>query len=295
MAPRFRFWPALAFTAVVFASVGTRAQKGPALPDVLQGAADYLVKYAQQVSVIEAEEQYNQHDTSSGRLSGSRRLTSDFVLAGLDGGAVAAFRDTFEMDGSSLRERQGRLLGFFRTRPDSSALEQARALSAESVRHYISPNLRVLDEPTLALQFLRKQNQERLTFKLDGVRTMDGSQVAILRFSEQGPERVIRSPENVPVTGRLWIETATGAVRQTELSLDGKTFNLRATVKYAVDRKLGFWLPVEMVLQCDVRGAGSGGISNMGAGGNLGVRQSFEARVTYSKFRQVPVQPAGIR
>src|SRR3972149_11693513 len=99
MAPRFGFWPALAFPAVVFASVGTRAQKGPALPDVLQGAADYLVKYAQQVSVIEAEEQYNQHDTSSGRLSGSRRLTSDFVLAGLENGAVAALRDTFEMDG----------------------------------------------------------------------------------------------------------------------------------------------------------------------------------------------------
>jgi hypothetical protein len=75
------------------------------------------------------------------------------------------------------------------------------------------------------------------------------------------------------------------------VTFSGKDFNVRASIKYAVEPKLGLWLPLEMVLQSDIRGPGPGGVSNMGAGGNIGMRQTLEGRVLYSRFRQVQIQP----
>ena len=259
----------------------------PALADVLKTGADYVVKFAGPARVIEAEEQQTQHDTSSGQIGGSRRLKSDFVVIGLDDGRVASFRDTFEVDGRALRERQNRLLDLLQS-TDATTADRLRELSEGSARSYISPNLYVLGDPTLPLQFLRQQNQERFAFKADGVRTMDGSQVAIVRFTEQGTERFIQNPEKAPITGRVWIDAGTGAIRQAELAISGKEFILRSTTKYALDQKLGLWLPSEMVLNSDVRGTGyNNSASNMGAGGQLAVRQTLESRVLYSNYRQV--------
>jgi hypothetical protein len=287
MTPRIEACSLLALLAVLLASAAPEAQNRPALPDVLKAAADYTVKYAQQISAIVGEEQYTQHDTSSGQLRGSRRLKADFAIVGLDGGQVVSFRDVYELDGTALRERQERLAPLFGTPADSAKLEQAQELSTESVRQYLSPNLRVLDQPLVPLEFIRAENQPRFQFKLDNVRKMDGKDVAIVRYTETGAERFIKSPTNTPVTGRLWIEAQTGAVRETELSFSGKDFNLRAAVKYKNDAQLGLWLPSEMTQTSDIRAAGDGGISNMGAGGGLGVRESLEARAYYSNFRKV--------
>jgi hypothetical protein len=270
--------------SLAIAPIGLAQQ--PATADLLKAAGDYVLKFAGHVSMLEAEEVTTQHDTSSGQIGGSRRVRSDFVLIGLDEGHVGAFRDAFEVDGQPLRERKNRLIELLRAKLDPASLDEARALTDASVKQYISPNLHVLDDPTLPLVFLRKENQERFAFKPDGVRKMDGTEVAILRFTEQGTERMIPSPEKVPLTGRLWIETATGAVRQAEVSVSGKSFILRSTVKYAKDQKLDLWLPSEVVLNSDVRGAGDHGISNMGAGGGLAVRQTLEARTSYSNYRQ---------
>jgi hypothetical protein len=278
--------PRLLPVALALALAPIVAAQQPALADVLKAAADYVGKFAGPALVIEAEEQQTQHDTSSGQVGGSRRLKSDFIVIALDDGRVASFRDAFEVDGTSLRERKNRLLELLRA-PDATTVDRLRELSEASVRNYISPNLYVLGDPTLPLQFLRQQNQERFAFKADGIRTMDGSQVALVRFSEQGAERFIQSPEKAPITGRLWIETATGAVRQAEVTFSGKEFNLRSTIKYARDAQTGLWLPSEVVLNSDVRGTGHNNTaSDMGAGGQLAVRQSLEARIAYSKYRQ---------
>lgn len=278
--------PVLVALAIGVVPIVTAAQQPP-LPDVLKAAADYISKFAGPALVIEAEEQQTQTDTSSGQIGGTRRLKSDFVVIALDDARVASFRDAFEVDGAPLRERKNRLLDLLRS-TDATTVDKLRDLSEASVRNYISPNLYVLGDPTLPLQFLRPQNQGRFAFKAEGVRKMDERQVAIVRFTEQGTERFIQSPEKAPITGRLWIDTATGAVRQAELTFSGKEFNLRSNTKYALDPSLGLWLPSEMVLNSDVRGRGfNNTASDMGAGGQLAVRQSLEARVTYSKYRQV--------
>lgn len=294
MSQRFRLWFPLAVAVLGLVSSGVHAQKDPALPDVLQAAGDYLVHYSQQLAAVAAEEQYTQYDTSTGLMKTPTRLNADFVLIGNGAGSVTGFRDVFAIGTAPVRKRDDRLLTLFTASP-ASALGQARQMTDDSVRYYLSSNLRALDQPTIALQFLQKENQERCTFKLDNVKTMSGARVAIVRFTERNTPRLVPSPEDGPAVGRFWIDVASGTVRQTELGIVGKSSNIRASVDYAAEPKLDIWLPVEMYQQVDVRGAGSGEISNMGSGGGYGAHQALEGRATYTKFRQVPVDLSKIR
>ncbi len=296
MTLRSRFWFPLAVAAIGFASARVSTQKGPALPDVLQAAGDYLVRYSQQLGAVAAEEQYAQSDTS---LTGGLaiRLVSDVVFLGAGGGGVIGFRDVVSVDGASVHKRDDRLLTLFTTSPASS-LQPARRITDESARYYRSPNLRVLDQPTLALEFLKTENQERSAFKLDSVKTIKGAEVAIVKFTERNTPRLLPSPENGPAEGRFWIEVATGTVRQTELAFPGKGADIKAAVTYAAEPKLGLWLPVEMTQRIDVY-AGAG-VSNMsgGNGSNIGGargHEGLEGRLSYSKFRQMPVDLSTIK
>jgi hypothetical protein len=289
MALRSFRWVPLVLVLPGFAVAGITAQKGPALADVLQSAADYLVQYSERLAVISAEESYTQYETSSGKMSTPRRLTADYVLVGLGGGGLAGFRDVFGIDNKALRPREERLVGILQKR-STATLDQARQLSEESVRQYISGNLHALDQPTTALEFLRKENQDRSTFKLEGVKTTNGSAVATLRFTEKNGQRLIPSAEDAGALGRFWIDVATGAVRQTELSMNSKTMNVRTSVKYVDEPTLRLWLPLEMSQVFDLSGNGSGSVSNMGSGGGYSAHQTLEARMSYSKFKQVPTE-----
>src|SRR5450756_44123 len=214
---RFRRWFPLAVAAIGLASSGIHAQKGPpALPDVLQAAGDYLVQYSQRLGAVTAEEEYMQSDSSSGQMGIPKRVNSEIVWVGGGNGGVLGFRDVFAIDNKPVRQRDDRLLGLFKT-PTASSIQQGQDMSDAAVHYYLSGSLQALDQPTLALEFLRKENQERSAFKLESVKTMNGAQVAIVRFNEHNTPRLVPSEEGGPGVGKFWIDVATGAVRQTEL------------------------------------------------------------------------------
>ena len=285
---RFRRWFPLAVVAIGLASSGIHAQKAPALPDVLQAAGDYLVQYSQRLGAVTAEEEYMQSDSSSGQMGIPKRVNSEIVWVGGGNGGVLGFRDAFAIDSKPVRQRDDRLLDLFKT-PTASSIQQGQDMSDAAVHYYLSGSLQALDQPTLALEFLRKENQERSTFKLESVKTMNGAQVAIVKFNERNTPRLAPSAEGGAAVGRFWIDVATGAVRQTELGIVSKTDNVHVSVKYALEPKLELWLPVEMYQQANTSGAGSGGVSNMGSGGGYNAHQALEGHATYTKFRQVPV------
>lgn len=291
MSLRSRLWVPLAIAAIGLVPVGVHTQKGPALPDLLQSAGDYLVRYSQQIGAVTAEEQYAQSDTS---LTGGIpvRLVADVVFIGSGAGGVIGFRDVVSVDGAPVHKRDDRLLTLFTASPGAS-LQEARRITEESVHYYRSPNLRALDQPTLALEFLKKENQSRSAFKLDSVKNMKGAEVAIVKFTERDTPRLLPSPGNAAAEGRFWIEVATGTVRQTELAFPGKTVDVRATVTYAAEPKLGVWLPVEMSQKVDLYS--DGGMSSMGSVGGQGGHQGLEGRINYSKFRQAQVDVSKIK
>jgi hypothetical protein len=287
MPPRLarRFLPAL--SAAGLASVIVQAQKAPALPDLLQVSADYLVQYSQRLSAIATQEHYLQYETSSDQIRAPRRLSADFVLVGLEDGAIAGFRDVVAVDNVPVHPRDDRLPNLFTVTPWSS-FQQARQLTDESVKTYLSPNLHALDQPTIVLEFLRKANQARSTFSIESVKTMDGAQVAVLKFTERHTPRLIPVTGEGAAIGRFWIDVKTGTVRQTEVGIASKGVSVMATVKYAAEPALNLWLPVEMSQRIDTTGSGNSNFSKMGGGPGYVVRQAHEARATYSNFRQLP-------
>lgn len=282
---------AAALLAAIVATAGATpaaidAQKAPALPEVLQAAATYLAEYPVKPSAIAAEELYLQYDVSGGDIRSAQRLSGDVVIAGLADG-IETFRDVAAVDDAPFRARDERLVTLLReVTPES--VEQARAWTRDSIERYISPNLHALDQPTVALQFVRKEHQDRSTFKIESVKKMDGAQVAIVRFTERATPRLVRTPAGGAAEGRLWIDAASGVVRQTEIGITDDAFVIRASVKFARDPALGLWLPSEMIQQFDASGHWSGSPAGRpGSAAGFAVRQALEGRARYSKFRRV--------
>ena len=256
------------------------AQK-PELASILKSAGDYLTQYAEQLGAVAADEEYTQRAPV---LNQTRRLGADVVFVGFDAGVVAAFRDVHTLDTHLLRPRDDRMLTLLAK--GASAQDEARALEQDGLRHYLSPNLRVLDHPTLALEFFTAENQKHSEFELDGVKTQDGVQVATVRFRTKDATPMLPvGGTTLTANGRVMVEIGTGAIRQTELAVSNKNLMAKLTAKYARDSGLGLWLPVELIQLFDIT-SDQAGLSNMGTGGLLGSRLSLEGRSRYSKFRR---------
>ena len=260
------------------------AQPKPQLADVLKSAATYLNEYSK--IALTAEEDYVQRDTTTS--SAPRRLASDIVLVGLGNGVVIGHRDTFAVDSSKIRERDERLLKLFRVPDPSTGQEAAKAIEDQAAHYYLSPNLRTLDAPGLALEFLREANQPHSEFALEGIRKMGDVQVATVKFTERPTSRILPTPEGSKTSGKFSIDVTTGAVTQTELTVDHREyFRFHIATKFTRDSAVDAWVPAEVLQDVDIRTPTTNSHSNMGAGGQLGSRRSFEGRIRYSKYRRL--------
>jgi len=258
------------------------AQKGPSLADILRTAATSMTDYSQRLQAVIAEENYLQLEVSGGATRITRRLLSEVAFVGVGMGRVAFYRDVVSLDGKTVRDDESRFLRLFQ-RPTNASLEEALRLTQDGGRHYVSPRLQIFDELLGPLALLREENQTRATFKLEGIKTADGADVATVHFAEAARPHLINSPIDEPATGRLFIDVRTGAVRRTELVISNRDVNFRVTVIYALEPALGLWLPSSMTAQADVSAAGAGAQDSRGQ--FLNQHESLEGRATYARFR----------
>jgi hypothetical protein len=144
----------------VLATSSVRGQDR-ALAQILEKAGTYVGGFERQLTGIVSEERYLQV------IIGARReLKSDFLLVPVAGEArYVEFRDVFEVDGRPVRDREDRLTRLFLD-PSASASAQLRAIAEESARYNIGRIQRTVNIPTLALVFLRTENQATVTFTL---------------------------------------------------------------------------------------------------------------------------------
>ena len=260
------------------------SQSRPQVADILKAAASYLHEYSK--IALSAEEDYVQRDTTTS--SAPRRLQSDIVLVGLGDGVLVGHRAIYAVDSSKVRERDGRLVQLFRGPNPSARQDAARALEDELAHYYLSPNLRTIDAPGLALEFLREANQPKSEFSLDNVRTVGGLQVAQLKFTEKADARILPTPEGSKTSGKFWVDVATGAVTQMELTVDHRVyFRFHIQTKFVHDSAVGFWVPSEVLQDVEVKTPTKNAHSNMGAGGQLGARQTFEGRAKYTNYKKL--------
>jgi hypothetical protein len=264
----------------------TQAQKAPALPDVLKVAGDAVVQYTQKLGVVAADEEFTQYETSSGRMSTPKRVNSVVVFSGQDDGSLASFRDVVAIDTVPVRSKDDRLPALFKS-PTDASIGAARQMTDDAVKAYYSPNLHLLDRPLLALDFLRSANQENSTFKIEGTKTLDGAQVVVLKFNEKGKGGLMPDASAI---GRVWIDSGSGVIHQTELGFVSRAANMHATVKFARDAAIDLFMPSELFEQVETSSS-AGGMSDMGGGGNLGGRQAMEGRARYSTYRRISSHP----
>jgi hypothetical protein len=271
-------WSLILVAAASLSWTPLRAQKPPALPDLLKTAGNALVPYAQGLGTVAADEQFTQYDTASGRMGTPKRLNSVVVFYGQADGSVATFRDLVGIDTVPVRPKDDRLVTLFKG--PTASVSAARSLTEDALKEYVSQLLHALDNPMLAFDLLSSANQPNWNYKVESMKTMDGAQVAVLKFTEQGKGHVMADAAAI---GRYWIEPATGTIHQTELGFVMASGNIHATVRFTKDAQLGLFVPAELFEQVDGSSPGAG-LNNMGT---YGTRQAIEGRASYSGYRRV--------
>jgi hypothetical protein len=232
-----------------------QAPPGGALEALLDRAVGYLREYEDQLASVVAEEHYDQLVVfpASARSAGPggawtrrRRLLSDYLLVRVPGRrGWQPFRDVREVDGEPVGDRETRLVDLF-AHPASQAFDQAARIARESARFNLGSVTRTINVPTLALVVL--QERFRFAFRLAGARRIEGTRTVEVTFREVARPTIIRTSgdNDLPASGSLWIEPATGRIVQTELRTDQETLQSTITVTYRPDARLGLWVPARM-------------------------------------------------
>ena len=231
---------------ILLAASAPSAQK-PEPSAILDAVADYMAKYERDVVAVVAQEDYRQRVYSA--TLPSRQLRSDLLMIADARWGWIEFRDVFEVDGHAVRDHDDRLTQLF-LKPNPNAREQATRIVEESARFNLNPPgmsfERTLNIPLEALRFLQQTNQSRSQFEIAGEERADIGRLVVLRFKEQARPRLIRSPQEVPASGRFWIEPTSGMIVRSELKISGANMSATITVRYAPQFEPAIWLPTSM-------------------------------------------------
>jgi VWFA-related protein len=204
-------------------------RKGVATPlaTILERAGQYVLRYEETFRDLVAEESYRQWgpNLKAGFGQVARTLRSDLVFVRIPGPLPwGTFRDVYEVDGQKVRDRERRLERLFFA-PKASDYEQAQAILNESSRYNLGRAYRNVNVPALGLLFLRPENQRRLAFKRKNTRTIAGFPTVEVAFEEKSTPTLVhdRWGNDVPASGRFWIDETRGAVLRTEIEYDLET------------------------------------------------------------------------
>src|SRR5690348_8388258 len=186
-----RGWAGVALVALVsssstFIQVAT-SPKASSLDDVLRAAGAYLTTYAPNISGVVAEEDYEQQ--VSAPVGQFRHLRSDVIVLADSSLGWATFRDVFEVDGQSVRDRADRIAALL-AKPNPIAWQDPVLMANASTR--FNQNLRGVSVnrshtvPIAALLFFGSVSQRQSTFKITGEEMFRGHRVTLVHFDERG-------------------------------------------------------------------------------------------------------------
>ena len=265
----------------MMAAVASPAQD---LDSVTARASNYVVDYEQELGTVIAEEQYSQTAIwvrPSAALGSARRvrrerrrLLSDYLILRA-GGLWIGFRNVLEVDGREVTERRDEFEAFFRETGELTRAQLAQLVNA-SAEYNIGDIRRNFNLPTFALMVLRPSLIDR--FQFDKIEEETGEEVNawMIGFKEHvRPSFVSGVLRDEPLlSGRLWIDPATGRVLRTEVIIDTEkgSMNAEIRVRYQLDPRLGMWVPVEMEERYEIR------------------NHEIEGKATYANFRRFEVE-----
>jgi hypothetical protein len=225
--------------------------QAPSTVDILGAAGRYVTQLARELDGVVIAEDYLQQ--SQAMTVQAKRLRSDLAFMADEVFGWIEFRDTFDVDGKPVPDRQARVVDLF-SHPSAASLDQARRIVKEGARFNLAAVGvsfdRTINFPMAALAYLRPRTQPRSVFTRDTYETVGGVRTAVVSFKETASPRVIATPDNAPATGRFWIDPLTGQVRRTLLAItsrNGPTLAVASIrVDYAEASSVQLWLPKVM-------------------------------------------------
>jgi len=235
---------ALALSTTVFA----HAQPPLRLEDVRRSLSAYLDSYGQRLAAVVAEEQYRQVIGQR-----ERNLRSDYALTrAADKEAWVGYRDTFEVDGKPIRDREDRLIQLLA----GGTTAGAARIADESSRFNLASTIitRNINVPTLVLEMLHPRNQWRFKISKSGEDVINTTRTWRLDYAERERPTFIRNSNgrDRPTHGSMWVNPATGEVWQTLLTWDSDP---RGTiiVTYGHAANIDALVPLTMTERYDVK------------------------------------------
>lgn len=255
--PRLAFASALAGLILVATTVMPSAAppdpqtvvESPRLGTDVAGLTDalasYIDRFNEKTSAVVAEERYVQlRHTWRGNATGPDsepelawredvggpkaahvtarvQLLSDVLFVQVKDGDWMDYRDVAEVNGKPVRSRSQRVLDLFLSgAPD--AMTRARRIADESARHNLTGLYRTLNLPNTVLFLLRRAEQSRYAFKRAKDESLDGREARVLVYRERRRPTIVRTTggDDIPISGRVWIDARDRRVLRTELRFD---------------------------------------------------------------------------
>lgn len=275
---------------MTYLTMAGAAQEPPVTLSVaLERIAVYVDSFIEHFGNVVSEERYRQEAVPAIRpsqLGGRgmmasvpptqrRTLRSDFLLVKPEGSAEwFPFRDVYEVDGTVIRDREGRLQKLF-TKESERALDHARQIAQESSRYNIGDVIRTINNPVIAMAFLERSYQKRFSFAIDRPDPNVAPTAWILAYTETEKPTLIRGDgdSNLPTHGRAWVDVQTGRVLKTELVIEAPLITAHVTTTFKPDERLGIHVPLEMIEEY-----------KPSAGGRI------SGKATYGRFRRFDVK-----
>ena len=210
----------------------------PKLGEVIARLGTYLEQYERHLAAVVADELYRQSmdvrpststprvvvDPQQSRLPlgrADRVLRSDYALTrAADKDAWVGYRDTFEVDGRPVRDREDRLQRLL----SSGTLGSAARIAEESSRFNLGNTIvtRNINVPTLVLEMLHPRNQARFSLSKAGEDSIGTAHTWRIAYTEKQRPTFIRNSNGRDRVshGFVWVNPSTGEIWRTSLTWD---------------------------------------------------------------------------
>ena len=210
--------------------------------DLLPLVGAYIRTFINDFSNVVAEESYTQEITSPRR---KRLLKSDLMLVKYPGSeGWLMFRDTFEVDGKSVRTEPERLTKLF-VEPPENAVRRAREITTASEKYNLA-HIGTINNPLLVLALMQEENHDRFRYTTGGLEKSLGPDVRVLQFQEFRTPSFIKLDGNADVfaNGLLYVQQATGRVVKTQLNIGRRGSGIEIQTTFKRDPMLEIDVPV---------------------------------------------------
>ena len=225
------------------------------LDPILNRAGAYVQGYETRFLAIGAVERsdlkLSTWSTKSGKAAWSvdaeRRVAADYLLVKRPASpGWSAFRDTFEVDGKPVRNRDRRLRALLLEGQDA-IFESGKRITEESARYDIGFVDRIANVPVASLLFLHPANIRRFVFARQTEQAPQTTAPWQLAYLERGSPTIMQgSRGDAPMEGVFLIEPATGTVVKSIVrwTIDGTRSEVTVTYGRS-DQSADLWVPTE--------------------------------------------------